>query len=98
MALLPQRPPKKMECLADAFGVGFRGNGWSEEEKMSGKIDPEAGQPSTVQGFELSDRNPVVNGFGGTDAEGGLVPLPTKEDGWITPEGPAVSADEGLKY
>jgi len=64
---------------------------------MSGKIDPEAGQPTTRQAFELSDRNPVVGNWGGTDAEGGQVELPPAGAGRQTPEGPAVSPDAGLK-
>jgi hypothetical protein len=63
---------------------------------MSGKIDPEAKQPTTVQSFEESDRNPPVASFGGADAEGGLVPSPGASEQRVTREGPAVSADVGL--
>jgi len=48
---------------------------------MSGKIDPEAAQPSTVQSFELSDRNPPVVNWGGTDAEGGQIEAPFAKEG-----------------
>jgi hypothetical protein len=65
---------------------------------MSGKIDPEAMEPSTVQAFELSDRNPAVANWGGTDAEGGQVPTPAASEQRVTPEGPAVSPDAGLQY
>jgi len=63
---------------------------------MNGKIDPEAARPSGTQSFELSDRNPVVNHFGGSEAEGGQIEAPAQ--GRMTPEGPAVSPDAGLKY
>ena len=66
-----------------------------EEKTMSSKIDPEAAQPSTVQSFELSDRNPVVTEWG--DA-GGPVASPSAGEQRVTPEGPAVSPDTGLKY
>jgi hypothetical protein len=65
---------------------------------MSVKINPEAAEPSTVQSFDLSDRNPVVTDFGGPEAGGGLVESPGVEEQRVTPESPAVSADEGLKY
>ena len=65
---------------------------------MSEKINPEAAQPTTVQSFELSDRNPAVVNRGGTDAEGGQVAIPPASDVRVTPEGPAVPADAGLKY
>jgi hypothetical protein len=65
---------------------------------MSEKINPEAAEPSTVQAFDLSDRNPVVTEFGGPEAGGGPVESPGAEEERVTPEGPAVPADEGLKY
>jgi hypothetical protein len=64
---------------------------------MSGKIDPGAAQPSEGQEFQLSDRNPVVNHFGG-EAEGGQIESPAAGAGRETPEGPAVPPDAGLKY
>lgn len=64
---------------------------------MSGKIDPGAAQPSERQEFQLSDRNPVVNHFGG-EAEGGQIESPPAGAGRETPEGPAVPPDAGLKY
>jgi hypothetical protein len=63
---------------------------------MSGKIDPEAMLPTTVQSFDQSPRNPAVENWGGTDAEGGLVPSPAAAEARVTPEGPAVSPDVGL--
>jgi hypothetical protein len=65
---------------------------------MSGKINPEAMEPSTVQSFFLSDRNPPVTELGGTDAEGGQIASPAASEQRVTPEGPAVSLDTGLKY
>jgi hypothetical protein len=73
-----------------------------EERAMSGKIDPkidpEAGQPTTVQAFDLSDRNPVVTEWGGTDAGGGQIASPAPGEQRVTPEGPAVPPDAGLEY
>ena len=65
---------------------------------MSDKIDPEAAQPATVQSFDLSDRNPAVTNWGGTDAEGGQIASPAATGSRVTPEGAAVSPDAGLKY
>ncbi|HTW58864.1 MAG TPA: hypothetical protein VMD99_12105 [Terriglobales bacterium] len=65
---------------------------------MSEKINPEAMEPSTVQSFAFSDRNPAVTEWGGTDAEGGLVPSPAGSESRVTPEGAAVSPNTGLKY
>lgn len=65
---------------------------------MSGEIDPEAMQPTTVQSFDLSDRNPAVTTWGGTEAEGGQIATPAATESRATPEGPGVSPDEGLKY
>jgi hypothetical protein len=65
---------------------------------MSQKVNPEAGEPSTVQSFDFSDRNPVVTELGGPEAGGGQIGSPGVEEERVTPEGPAVSSDEGLKY
>jgi len=65
---------------------------------MNGKIDPEAMQPATEQSFNMSDRNPVVGNWGGTDAEGGQIAYPAATESRMTPEGKAVSPDAGLKY
>jgi hypothetical protein len=65
---------------------------------MSEKIDPESAQPTTVQSFEFSDRNPPVVSWGGTDADGGQVASPSLSEERVTPEGPAVPADAGLQY
>jgi hypothetical protein len=64
---------------------------------MSEKIDPEAMEPSTVQSFFYSDRNPPVN-WSGTDSDGGQIPSPAVSEQRVTPESPAVSPDAGLKY
>jgi hypothetical protein len=65
---------------------------------MSGKVDPEAMKPSTVQAFDSSDRNPSVAHLGGTKALGGQIASPAESEERVTPEGPAVSPDAGLKY
>lgn len=65
---------------------------------MSERINPEAGTPSVAQAFNFSDRNPVVLGYGGVETAGGLVPSPGAAEQRVTPEGPAVPADAGLKY
>jgi hypothetical protein len=62
---------------------------------MSGKIDPEGMQPTSVQSFELSDRNPVVTEWG---EGGGLVDAPSASEERVTAEGPTVAADTGLRY
>jgi len=64
---------------------------------MSSAINPEAGQPSTTQAFGQSDRNPAVNYFGGTEAEGGLVAAPALSECRVTAPGPAVSPNAGLQ-
>jgi hypothetical protein len=64
---------------------------------MSEKINPEAMEPSTEQSFFYSDRNPVVTEWGGTDAVGGQIESPEPSER-VTPEGPAVSPNTGLKY
>jgi hypothetical protein len=65
---------------------------------MSEKINPEAMEPSTEQSFFFSDRNPPVAVWGGTDAEGGQIASPAPSEQRVTPEGPAVSPNTGLKY
>jgi hypothetical protein len=65
---------------------------------MSEKINPEAAEPTTVQSFDMSDRNPVVTEFGGPEAGGGPVESPAAGEERVTPEGPAVSPNAGLKY
>jgi len=63
---------------------------------MSG-INPEAATPTTTQSFELSDRNPPVANWGGVDAEGGLIATPASSESRVTPAGPRVSPNAGLK-
>jgi hypothetical protein len=65
---------------------------------MSGKVDPEGMKPMTEQSFEMSDRNPAVENWGGTDADGGQIASPAEGEARVTPEGKAVPADAGLKY
>ena len=65
---------------------------------MSSEINPDAAQPTTIQSFNQSDRNPVVTNWGGTDAEGGQLPAPAMTEVRMTPEAPAVSPDAGLQY
>jgi len=62
---------------------------------MSEKINPEAMQPSTVQSFEMSERNPAATEWG---EGGGQMESPAKSESRVTPEGPAVSPDAGLRY
>ena len=63
---------------------------------MSSAINPEAGTPWAAQAFELSDRNPPVTEFGGTDARGGQLPTPAPSESRVTQPGPAPWADAGL--
>lgn len=65
---------------------------------MSSEINPGAAHPATIQSFNQSDRNPPVVNWGGTDAEGGQIPVPAMTEVRMTPEGPAVSPDAGLQY
>jgi hypothetical protein len=65
---------------------------------MREKINPEAAQPTTVQSFEFSDRNPPVNEVGGPDAEGGQIASPSVAEQRMTPVAPAVPPDAGLAY
>jgi hypothetical protein len=74
------------------------GGEFFKEETMSEKINPEAMEPSTEQSFFFSDRNPAVTEWGGTDAVGGQIESPVPTEQRVTPEGPAVSPDTGLKY
>jgi hypothetical protein len=57
------------------------------------KINPEAAQPSTIQSYEISDRNPAVGEWG---EGGGLIATPAAAEGRVTPESPVVPADAGL--
>jgi hypothetical protein len=68
---------------------------FKEEMNMSSKIDPEAAQPTTIQSFEFSDRNPVVAEWG---EGGGQIASPSVTESRVTPESPAVSPDAGLEY
>lgn len=65
---------------------------------MNSTINPEAAEPTTTQAFEESDRNPPVTNWGGTDAEGGPIPAPAMTEVRVTPDGPAISPNAGLKY
>jgi hypothetical protein len=60
------------------------------------EINPAASTPTTTQSVEYSDRNPPVANWGGTDAEGGLVPSPPSAAGRVTEPGAAVSPNAGL--
>ena len=64
---------------------------------MSSAINPELAQPSSTQGFGLSDRNPVVTNWGGTDADGGQVSAPSFSESRVTRPGPAPSPNAGLQ-
>jgi hypothetical protein len=68
-----------------------------EEETMSEGINPEAGQPSTVQSFVMSDRNPVVTNWGGTDAGGGQIVSPGASEERVTPVEAPLPADAGVE-
>jgi hypothetical protein len=70
-------------------------NSFKEEANMSSKIDPEAGQPTTVQSFEFSNRNPVVMEWGGG---GGVIASPSAAESRVTQESAAVSPDAGMEY
>jgi len=61
---------------------------------MSGVIDPEAAQPSTMQSFNQSDRNPAVINWGGTETGGGLIAAPASSESRVTvlPAGPSATA------
>jgi hypothetical protein len=62
---------------------------------MSSKIDPEAGQPSTVQSCVFLDRK---TGGGGLGGGGGVIASPSATESRVTPESPAVSPDAGMEY
>jgi hypothetical protein len=62
---------------------------------MSGKIDPEAAVPTTMQSYGMSDRNPVVTEWG---EGGGAMASPGAAAQRVTPGSPAVSPDAGLQY
>ncbi len=49
---------------------------------MSTQINPESAQPTTVQSFEQSDRNPPVNNWEG---DGGQIPAPASSESRVTP-------------
>ena len=61
---------------------------------MSGKINPEAMEPTTYQSFDESPRDPAVEEWG---EGGGLIPSPAASESRVTKEGPAVSPDAGLQ-
>ena len=63
---------------------------------MGSVIDPEAAEPSSMQAFEQSDRNPAVTNWNGTDSEGGQLVTPPFSESRVTQPGPAPSADAGL--
>jgi hypothetical protein len=48
---------------------------------MSSEINPEAAAPATVQSFEQSDRNPMVNHWG---EGGGQIPSPASSESRVT--------------
>jgi hypothetical protein len=64
---------------------------------MSSVINPELAEPSTTQGFEQSDRNPIVTELGGAGADGGPIASPAPSESRLTEPGPAPSADAGLQ-
>jgi hypothetical protein len=66
---------------------------FKEEMSMSGKIDPEAAVPTTIQSYEMSDRNPVVAEWG---EGGGVMASPGTAAQRVTPGSPAVPANAGL--
>jgi len=63
---------------------------------MSSAINPEAGQPTSFQSYEQSDRNPAVN-WSGTDSDGGQIASPASSESRVTAPGPAVSPNAGLQ-
>jgi len=64
---------------------------------MNSPINPEAGQPSSTQAYEQSDRNPLVTNGGGTDAGGGQVNAPAPSESRVTQPGKAPAPDAGLR-
>jgi hypothetical protein len=69
----------------------------NQEETMSEQINPEAAQPSSVLSFELSDRNPVVTSWGGTDAEGGQIATAAAGEQRVSPGEAPLPADAGVE-
>jgi hypothetical protein len=63
---------------------------------MSNAIKPELEEPSGMQSFEQSDRNPAVTNWGGTDADGGQT-TPAFSESRVTQPGPATSPNAGLQ-
>ena len=61
---------------------------------MSSLINPEAGQPSGMQSFEQSERNPAVVNWG---ESGGQIGAPALSESRVTPAGGAVSPNAGLQ-
>jgi hypothetical protein len=66
------------------------------ENIMGNAIDPEAAEPSSMQSFEQSDRNPAITNWNGTDSEGGQLATPASSESRVTQPGPAPSANAGL--
>ncbi len=64
---------------------------------MKSAINPEAGEPTTTQSFEQSDRNPTVTKWGGRAAGGGQIKAPAASKSMVTQPGPAISPDAGLQ-
>jgi hypothetical protein len=95
-------PRKARGLAAPGLSGGTRARddreNFEEEKTMSEKINPEAMEPSTEQAFFVSDRNPAVTEWGGSDAEGGQIPSPPVADQRVTPDSPVLSPDTGLKY
>lgn len=82
---------ESVHCTRDDIGKDNE----RRREEMSQKIDPEAMQPTSQQSVAMSDRNPAVNEWG---EGGGAIETPDASESRVTPEGPAVAADAGLKY
>jgi hypothetical protein len=60
-------------------------------------VNPEAGQPTTTQAFEMSDRNPGVVNLGGTDADRGQTGLSGSSVTRVTAPVPSPSPNAGLQ-
>jgi hypothetical protein len=58
---------------------------------MSSLINPEAGQPSGMQSFEQSERNPAVVNWSSQ------IGAPALSESRVTPAGGAVSPNAGLQ-
>jgi hypothetical protein len=63
---------------------------------MSSAINPAAGQPTSTQSFEQSNRNPQVR-WTGTESDGGQIPGPSNSESRVTAPGPTVSPNAGLQ-